>query len=71
MLRFVEQIAVVGCGGIGSWLLGPLLRLLEARRFEGEVHLWDGDRYSPANRDRQAFSPESVGHFKAEAQADV
>ena len=25
-MRFVESIHVIGCGGIGSWLLPPLLR---------------------------------------------
>jgi len=69
MLRAVENIVVIGCGGIGSWLLGPLLRFLNAEEFSGEVHLWDGDRYSPENQERQEFAAGSIGENKAEVQA--
>jgi len=69
MLRAVENIVVIGCGGIGSWLLGPLLRFLNAEEFSGEVHLWDGDRYSPENQGRQEFAPGSIGANKADVQA--
>ncbi|MGD0092258.1 MAG: ThiF family adenylyltransferase [Planctomycetota bacterium] len=69
MLRAVEKIVVIGCGGTGSWLLGPLLRFLNAEEFRGEVHLWDGDRYSPENQERQEFAAGSIGQNKAETQA--
>ncbi|MCY3018599.1 MAG: ThiF family adenylyltransferase [Planctomycetota bacterium] len=68
-MRAVERIVVIGCGGIGSWLLGPLLRFLNAERFAGEVHLWDGDRYTPENQERQEFAVGSIGENKAEVQA--
>jgi tRNA A37 threonylcarbamoyladenosine dehydratase len=69
MLRAVENIVVIGCGGIGSWLLGPLLRFLNAEDFSGEVHLWDGDRYTADNQGRQEFAAGSIGMNKAEVQA--
>jgi molybdopterin/thiamine biosynthesis adenylyltransferase len=68
-MRAVERIVVIGCGGIGSWLLGPLLRFLNAEEFGGEVHLWDGDRYSPENQGRQEFAAGSIGMNKADVQA--
>ena len=68
-MRAVERIVVIGCGGIGSWLLGPLLRFLNAEGFGGEVHLWDGDRYTPENQERQEFAAGSIGMNKAEVQA--
>lgn len=71
MLDFVQHVVVIGCGGIGSWLLGPLLRLLNARRFTGEIHLWDGDRYSLENQGRQEFGQSWIGRNKAEAQANA
>lgn len=71
MLRRSGQIAVIGCGGVGSWLLPPLLRFLHAERHGGEIMLWDGDRYSAGNAQRQDFSPEALGANKAEAQAET
>ena len=70
-MRGVERIVVIGCGGIGSWLLGPLLRFLNAESFRGEVHLWDGDRYTPENQARQDFGADSVGLNKAFVQAEA
>jgi hypothetical protein len=70
MLDFVQHVVVIGCGGIGSWLLGPLLRLLNARQFAGEIHLWDGDRYSLANQGRQEFGQSWLGRNKADSQAE-
>lgn len=69
MLRRSEYVVVIGCGGIGSWLLPPLLRFLHAERYRGEIHLWDGDRYSAGNAQRQEFGPAALGVNKAEAQA--
>jgi len=68
-MRAVERIVVIGCGGIGSWLLGPLLRFLNAEGFGGEVHLWDGDHYTVDNQERQEFAAGSIGENKAEVQA--
>ena len=70
MLRFVERVSVIGCGGIGSWLLPPLLRFLNAEQFAGEIHLWDGDHYSIGNLLRQEAGSHLVGRSKAEALAE-
>ena len=67
MLRNIRSIAIIGCGGIGSWLLPPLLRFLNAEHFAGEIHLWDGDHFSSSNAGRQEFDPGALGLPKAEA----
>lgn len=71
MLRRCNHITLIGCGGIGSWLLPPLLRFLNAERYKGEIHLWDGDRYRVGNWERQEFEPEVLGANKAEAQTET
>lgn len=69
MRRNVERIVLIGCGGIGTWVLAPLLRFLNAERFAGDVVLWDGDRYTAQNADRQDFAGERIGRNKADVQA--
>lgn len=69
MRRNVERIVLIGCGGIGTWVLAPLLRFLNADHFAGEVFLWDGDRYTPQNAERQEFAGEFIGLNKAAVQA--
>lgn len=69
-MRAVDKCVVVGCGGIGSWLLGPQMRFLNAEGFGGEVHLWDGDHYSLGNQERQEFAADAIGLNKAEVQAE-
>lgn len=71
MPRHASRVAVIGCGGIGSWLLGPLARFLAADGFAGELHLWDGDRVAPENEARQAFGPAALGRPKAQALAEA
>lgn len=71
MVRNVERIVLIGCGGIGTWLLAPLLRFLNAESFDGEIHLWDGDHYTAGNAERQEFAYDRIGANKAEVQADV
>jgi hypothetical protein len=67
MLDSVESIVVVGCGGIGSWLIPPLARYLTAENFSGRLALWDGDKYSSDNARRQDFPIEFTNRNKAEA----
>lgn len=67
-LEFVDNVAIVGCGGIGSWLMPPLLRLLNAAQFKGEILLWDGDKYEDSNLKRQDFEIDNIGLNKAVAQ---
>ena len=71
MLRNIETIVLIGCGGIGSWHLAPLLRFLSAERFPGMIQLWDGDRYSAGNAARQDFAFERLGANKAAVQAEA
>jgi hypothetical protein len=60
-------LSIVDSGGIGSWLLLPFLRFLNAEFFTDEIHIWDGDHLSTANAERQAFDPGALGLPKAEA----
>ncbi len=71
LLRGLERIVVIGCGGIGSWLLPPLMRFLHAESFSGQIDLWDGDRYTLANAARQEFAPDRIGLNKADVQAEM
>ena len=66
----IDSVSIVGCGGIGSWLIPPLCRFLAAERFEGSVNLWDGDHYEAKNAARQNFLRCDVSRNKAEAMAD-
>lgn len=50
------KIKVIGCGGIGSWLVDPLCTLLAFSPVPSiEVTLIDGDTYEERNRERQNF----------------
>lgn len=50
------KIKVIGCGGIGSWLVDPLCTLLNFSSIPSvEVSLIDGDIYEERNRERQNF----------------
>jgi molybdopterin/thiamine biosynthesis adenylyltransferase len=50
------KVKVVGCGGIGSWLIDPLCTLLNFSTIPSiEVGLIDGDTYEERNRERQNF----------------
>ncbi|MEK7642052.1 MAG: ThiF family adenylyltransferase [Patescibacteria group bacterium] len=62
------NIKVIGLGGIGSHLMSPLCRHIDASR-EGQysVTVIDGDRYEARNADRQEFL--DVGN-KAEVTAE-
>lgn len=68
MLEEVTRVHIVGCGGIGSHLLKVLLRALNASRFDGEILLWDGDRYTESNIDRQDFNKFHLNKNKADTQ---
>ena len=64
----IESVHVVGAGGTGSWLLVPLARFLAAERYEGALHIWDGDKFENDNAARQQFSAAQVNSNKAAAQ---
>lgn len=55
---------VIGCGGVGSWLVPKLARL------EKQILLMDGDILERKNLDRQLFDATDIGKYKAEALAD-
>jgi molybdopterin/thiamine biosynthesis adenylyltransferase len=64
------MVAVIGCGGIGSWLIPPLARYLASIDFTGELRLCDGDKYDRNNTDRQNFPAQALGVNKAVVQAE-
>lgn len=60
-----SRVAVVGCGGLGGWIIEIL-----ARAGVGEIVMIDGDLFDESNLNRQLFSNESnMGMGKAEAAA--
>ncbi len=67
-----SRIVLVGCGGIGSQLLPPLVRYLASRPEPRAVLvLVDGDVFEAKNLARQACSKSDLGSNKAEALAQI
>lgn len=67
MLR-IENIHIIGCGGTGSWLIDPLLKLITYHQHFSTppiIHLYDGDYYEESNSSRQLFPPSYIGRNKA------
>ena len=64
-----SRFVLVGCGGIGSQLLAPLVRYLVHSSREALLVLVDGDVFEPGNALRQEFPASAVGPNKAEALA--
>lgn len=66
------RLIIVGMGGIGSFLMAPLSKMLiDGRLGNCRVNtlvLIDGDRYEDHNRNRQFFPTVCSGMNKAEAQ---
>lgn len=52
---------VIGCGGVGSWLIPKLAKLTR------DIVLVDGDKLEKKNLDRQLFDEGHIGMNKAEA----
>ncbi len=70
LLRHPVHVAVIGCGGTGSAILGGLPYLDQALRVYGHpaglrVSAYDGDRVSPTNCVRQPFALTEVGLHKS------
>ncbi len=64
-----SRFVLVGCGGIGSQLLAPLVRCLRNNSREALLVLVDGDVFEPGNALRQEFPASALGLNKAEALA--
>jgi hypothetical protein len=62
------EIVIIGCGGVASFLLPCLLKLLKGQT---QVVLVDGDKLEMKNLDRQLFRIDQIGQNKAEALKDV
>lgn len=56
---------IIGCGGVGSWAVPALVRLVG--RSAESITLVDGDRLEKPNLDRQLFRDDQIGCNKAEA----
>lgn len=63
----IKTIAIIGCGGVTSWLIAPLFKLLQSSDTTPELLLVDGDTIEHRNLERQWFSEEDVGKNKAAA----
>lgn len=60
-LLLTKKIAVIGCGGQGSYLLDFLARLGVS-----EIYFWDGDNYEESNLNRQlGCTLNTIGENKA------
>jgi molybdopterin/thiamine biosynthesis adenylyltransferase len=66
-----SRIVLIGCGGIGSQLVGPLVRYLASRPEPPLLILVDGDAFEAGNLHRQACVVGDLGTNKAEALARV
>lgn len=65
---FPNHIYIVGAGGVSSYLLPPLLKVLRTKAKDPpNVTIYDQDKLIKRNLDRQMFDDSQVGSFKAEA----
>lgn len=63
----MNNIYILGAGGVGSWLT-PAMCLLCGH--PDQVSVIDGDKLEKKNLNRQLFTNEDIGEFKAGALAD-
>lgn len=63
----VSSIVVVGCGGVASWMLPPLMKLLMCSEHKPALVLVDGDTIEERNLERQWFTDDDIGRNKADA----
>lgn len=62
-------IHIIGCGGVASHIMTPLLQTAEFALHSPPIILWDGDTFEPRNTGRQFLAHENDGRNKAEAFA--
>lgn len=66
----MRHIAVIGCGGIGTWLIDALAKFLNFNTREKFIlTLADGDSFEDKNHDRQSFDLRDLHRNKAQAKA--
>lgn len=69
---FPQHIYVIGAGGVASYLLPPLLKILRTKATEvPDVTVFDQDKLTKRNLDRQLFGERFVDRFKAEALCEI
>ena len=56
-----KSLALIGVGGIGSWLMPYLLKLTDY-----QIIVFDGDRVEASNCTRQIYDEEAIGMYKAD-----
>ena len=61
------RVMVIGCGGIGGWLVSCLGRTIKS----GAIILVDADTVEEHNLDRQLFSTGDIGQPKADVMAHL
>jgi molybdopterin/thiamine biosynthesis adenylyltransferase len=65
-----KHVFLIGVGGTGSHLVGPLVQLLHFHPDgTNDITIIDGDVYEDENATRQVFSAEALGENKARATA--
>ena len=65
-----NHVFLIGVGGTGSHLVGPLVQLLRYHPDgTNDITLIDGDKYEESNLTRQVFDEDSLGKNKAEVTA--
>lgn len=72
MIKFnnkVSNIVIIGCGGVTSWMIAPLIKLLNGCEHKPTLVLVDGDTIEERNLERQWFDEEQIGASKALALA--
>lgn len=67
----IKQVFVVGAGGVASYLLPVLFKLLNGQESPPVVTLIDGDKLETKNLDRQLFREDQIGKFKGEALVEL
>lgn len=51
-----KRFVVIGAGGVGTWLISGLVRLLEWKAPGSGLIIVDGDNYEQKNKERQEFT---------------
>lgn len=67
----ISNIIVIGCGGVASWMLPPLVKLIKQLEHQPKLWLVDGDTIEERNLERQFFNEKNIGQNKASAMYDM